>query len=114
MKAAGYHILVPLANLFLLGLGLGLEAADLLLGQRRGVLLLLGSSQPELQVGHLPLQLHDPGALRHRGYLQHNRRIGSTFDCFILELKGRIVLEMEITINESIPVLTFVHWLQMT
>lgn len=58
------------SDLLLLGLGLGLQAADLLLGQRRRVLLLLGRSQPELQVGHLPLQLHDPGALRHRGHLR--------------------------------------------
>lgn len=56
--------------LFLLRLCLGLEAADLLLGQRRSVLLLLGRPEPELEVGHLPLQLHDPGALRHRGHLQ--------------------------------------------
>lgn len=80
IEQAGVHIVQPLiwilAYLFLLGLGLDLEAADLLLGQRRSVLLLLGRPQPELQVGHLPLQLHDPGALRHRGDLQHNRGSG--------------------------------------
>lgn len=56
-------------NLFLLRLHLGLEAADLLLGQRHGVLLLLESPKMELEVGHLPLQLHDPGALGHRSNL---------------------------------------------
>lgn len=60
-------------NLFLLRLHLGLEITDLLLGQRHGVLLLLGRPEPELEIRHLPLQLHDPGALRHRGYLQHER-----------------------------------------
>ena len=59
-------------NLLLLSLSLSLQAADLLLGQRGGVLLLLRRPQPELEVGHLPLQLHDPGALRHRGHLQHH------------------------------------------
>lgn len=57
-------------NLFLLRLHLGLEGADLLLGQRHGVLFLLEGPKTELEVGHLPLQLHDPGALGHRGNLQ--------------------------------------------
>lgn len=51
------------ANLFLLRLCLSLEAADLLLGQRHSVLLLLEGPQPKLEVCHLPLQLHDSGAL---------------------------------------------------
>lgn len=59
-------------NLFLLGLRLGLEAADLLLRQRHGVLLLLEGPETELEVGHLPLQLHDPGALGHRGNLRRD------------------------------------------
>lgn len=59
-------------NLFLLRLHLGLEAADLLLGQRHGVLLLLEGPKTKLEVGHLPLQLHDPGALRHRGHLRQD------------------------------------------
>lgn len=95
---AGSAILKQLANLFLLGLGLGLEPADLLLGQRRSVLLLLGSPQPELQVSHLPLQLHDPGALRHRGYLQQQTE--RVYLSHVSDLKGSIILR--ITINDSI------------
>lgn len=63
-------------NLLLLRLSLGLEAADLLLRQRRRVLLLLGRPEPELEVGHLPLQLHDPGALGHGGHLQQKIQRG--------------------------------------
>lgn len=66
------HAGILSTNLFLLRLCLGLEAADLLLGQRHSIFLLLGGPQPELEVCHLPLKLHDPGALRHRGYLQQN------------------------------------------
>lgn len=57
-------------NPFLLTLSLGLQAADLLLGQRHCILLLLGCSQPELKICYLPLQFHDPGALRYSGHLQ--------------------------------------------
>lgn len=62
-------------NLFLLRLHLGLEAADLLLGQRHGVLLLLEGPKTKLEVGHLPLQLHDPGALWHGGNLRQDVQI---------------------------------------
>lgn len=70
-SSAGNSLMLS-TNLFLLRLCLGLQAADLLLGQRHGILLLLRRPEPELEVCHLPLQLHDPGALRHRGHLQQN------------------------------------------
>lgn len=62
-------------NLLLLSLHLGLETADLLLGQRHSVLLLLEGPKTKLEVSHLPLQLHDPGALGHSGNLQQEVEI---------------------------------------
>ena len=70
------YFLMVSTNPFLLRLCLGLEAANLLLGQRHSILLLLGRPEPELEICHLPLQLHDPGALRHSGHLQQKMQRG--------------------------------------